>query len=180
MQFADETSVAPLRSLSARRATAEDLGDLYVRRGVAFVAVATTICGDAAADAVQEAFVRALVRVGSLRARGALESWVWRIVLNEARRRRSGVATMPVEVSRSQPAWPDEVGSAEVLVRSLVAELPARQREVVFLRYFADLDEASIAAALGVRRGTVAATLHRVRARLRTALEQEGITHERD
>jgi RNA polymerase sigma factor (sigma-70 family) len=180
MQFADEAIAVSLRGLSARRATPEDLGDLYARRGVAFLAVATTICGDAAPDAVQEAFVRALVGVGSLRARGALEAWVWRIVLNEARRRRTGDPLTRADASPPRPVWPDDASPAEALVRSLVADLPARQREVVFLRYFADLDEASIAAALGVRRGTVAATLHRVRTRLRAAIEQEGIHDDRD
>jgi DNA-directed RNA polymerase specialized sigma24 family protein len=42
----------------------------------------------------------------------------------------------------------------------------------VFLRYFADLDQAAIAKALGVRPGTVAATLHAARESLRESLEE--------
>jgi RNA polymerase sigma factor (sigma-70 family) len=52
--------------------------------------------------------------------------------------------------------------------------LPLRQREIAFLRYFADLDEASIAARLCIHRGTVASTLHRVRERVRQAIDDEG------
>jgi RNA polymerase sigma factor (sigma-70 family) len=175
VQLADESPARAFDSVGARRATRDDLARLYSARGSTFVAVAAGICGDAAPDAVHDAFVRALVRLGSLRSRGALEGWVWRIVLNEARRRaRSGFSTdVLVET---------EVVTSEVLTdpraqraRALVARLPPRQREVVFLRYFADLDEASIASALGIRRGTVAATLHRVHARMRAALDEGGL-----
>ena len=50
--------------------------------------------------------------------------------------------------------------------RSLVADLPLRQRTAVVLRYAADLPEADIARIMGVRRGTVAATLTQARQRL--------------
>lgn len=59
-------------------------------------------------------------------------------------------------------------------VRELVAQLPERQRMCVFLHYFADLDYATIAAALDIRRGTVAASLNAARAKLRDGLEEEG------
>jgi RNA polymerase sigma factor (sigma-70 family) len=174
MEFADDAPVRSLDALRARRATAADLGRLYADRGGAFAGVAAGICGEAAQDAVQDAFVRALTRVGTLRSRGALESWVWKIVLNEARRRGS---------ARLAPEAPPAAGigsSGEedprvAAVRAALEDLPMRQREVVFLRYFADLDEASIASALGIRRGTVAATLHQVHARLRAVIHPQGV-----
>ena len=43
----------------------------------------------------------------------------------------------------------------------------------LFLRYYADLDYASIAAALGIKPGTVAATLSAAHAALRKELEAE-------
>ena len=58
-------------------------------------------------------------------------------------------------------------------VRAAVAALPERQRLALFLRYYADLDYAAIAAALGVRRGTVSATLNHAHEALRAALGEE-------
>jgi RNA polymerase sigma factor (sigma-70 family) len=175
VQIADASPARAFDSIRARRATPDDLARLYTARGATFVAVAAGICGDGAQDAVHDAFVRALVRLGSLRSRGALEGWVWRIVLNEARRRaRSERPTAELDDTDATGAEAP-VDPRAIRARALVARLPPRQREVVFLRYFADLDEASIAGALGIRRGTVAATLHRVHARMRVALDQEGL-----
>jgi RNA polymerase sigma factor (sigma-70 family) len=58
------------------------------------------------------------------------------------------------------------------MVRAWVASLPERQRLVVFLRYFADLDYRSIATALDVEVGTVSATLATAHAALRRAYEE--------
>ena len=173
MEFADDVPVRPLEALRARRATAEDLGRLYADRGGAFAGVAAGICGEAAADAVQDAFVRALSRVGTLRSRGALEAWVWKIVLNEARRRSAARPALDLQDAVA-PAASGDGDPRVTAVRAALEGLPSRQREVVFLRYFADLDEASIASALGIRRGTVAATLHRVHGRIREAIEGRG------
>ncbi len=174
MEFVDDAPVHPLAGVRARRATAEDLGRLYAERGRAFAGVAAGICGEGAADAVQDAFVRALTRVGTLRSRGALEAWVWKIVVNEARRR---VRARPVSATpaRAAPLASGEEDPRAAAVRAALAGLPLRQREVLFLRYFADLDEASIAVALGIRRGTVAATLHRVQGRIRDSIEGQGV-----
>jgi RNA polymerase sigma factor (sigma-70 family) len=172
MEFADDAPVRPLEAARARRATAEDLGRLYADRGGVFAGVAGSICGEAAADAVQDAFVRALARVGTLRSRGALEAWVWKIVLNEARRRAHGHPALDAPPDSGRESGDGDPRA--LAVRAAIANLPARQREVVFLRYYADLDEASIASALGIRRGTVAATLHRVHRRIRETIEGLG------
>jgi RNA polymerase sigma factor (sigma-70 family) len=57
-------------------------------------------------------------------------------------------------------------------VRAAVAALPERQRLALFLRYYADLDYAAIAAALGVAEGTVGATLNAAHAALRGSLKE--------
>jgi RNA polymerase sigma factor (sigma-70 family) len=53
----------------------------------------------------------------------------------------------------------------------LIAQLPERQRLVVFLRYYADLDYRGIAGVLEVTVGTVSASLAAAHATLRNALE---------
>jgi RNA polymerase sigma-70 factor (sigma-E family) len=52
--------------------------------------------------------------------------------------------------------------------------LPARQREVVVLRYFADLPEPQVASAAGIRRGAVKAHAARALSSLRTELGRPG------
>jgi DNA-directed RNA polymerase specialized sigma24 family protein len=53
-----------------------------------------------------------------------------------------------------------------------VQGLPERQRLVLFLRHYADLDYGSIAVALSISDGTVAATLHAAHSRLRELLSE--------
>jgi RNA polymerase sigma-70 factor (sigma-E family) len=58
-------------------------------------------------------------------------------------------------------------------VRDALAELPARQREVLVLRYYLDLSEADIATTLGISRGAVKSHASRGAAALRTRLSLE-------
>src|SRR4051794_38670058 len=127
--------------------------------------VATAIAGDRelGCDAVQEAFARAVRKRRSFRGTGSLEAWVWRIVVNaarDARRRR-------VPVAESAVGTPN--GHAPVVPLDLLTE---RQRENVFLHYYADLDYSAIAEALEISSGTVGATLTAARQTLRAALEE--------
>jgi RNA polymerase sigma-70 factor (ECF subfamily) len=131
-----------------------------------FVRVAWGITGDreSAVDAVQEGFADALRHAEQWSGRGPLGGWVWRCVVNRARKAHAGRASaQPLQVVAVDPAREDEL-------RAQLARLPERQRLVVFLRYFADLEYREIAEALDVRVGTVSATLHAAHAALRDAL----------
>ena len=57
-------------------------------------------------------------------------------------------------------------------VRAVIAGLPERQRLVLFLRHYADLDYHTIAEVAGIERGTVAATLHAAHRKVRTAMTE--------
>lgn len=57
-----------------------------------------------------------------------------------------------------------------------VAALPDRDREVIALRYFADLSEAETASALGCPPGTVKSRLSRALSRLRATLGVQVVT----
>jgi RNA polymerase sigma factor (sigma-70 family) len=138
---------------------------LYRARFPYFAQVARAITGDRerAVEAVQDAFVGLLKNRGGFRGDGPLEAWAWRAVVNAA---RNATRRPLVEVGRadeSEYAVPD--GFAELA--PLIAALPERQRLVVFLRYYADLDYRAIAVALGVEVGTVSATLAAAHAGLR-------------
>ncbi|MBA2383974.1 MAG: hypothetical protein H0V68_04835, partial [Actinobacteria bacterium] len=67
-----------------------ELEELYRLRYPHFVRVAAAIAGDVEAgrDAVQTAFATAVRKRRAFRGSGPLEAWVWRIVVNEARRLR--------------------------------------------------------------------------------------------
>jgi RNA polymerase sigma-70 factor (ECF subfamily) len=134
--------------------------------------VAEAVCGDVdlARDAVQEAFANALRSRRAFRGDGSLEAWVWRMVVNAARKarsRRGDELPSPVIDVGVSPSPNGDNG-----VGGLLAALTVRQREVVFLRYYADLDYTAIGDVLGIAPGTVGATLNAARASLRRALEE--------
>jgi RNA polymerase sigma factor (sigma-70 family) len=164
-----------MTEMAAGGASLEALESLYRADLSKFVRSASAIVGDEAAgrDAVQEAFVQAVRKRLSFNGDAPLEAWVWRIVINEAlglRRRRQPELEWDPESTTTQ-SW-NQIGEQDAAVRAWVASLPERQRLVVFLRYFADLDYRSIAATLEVEVGTVSATLAAAHAALRRSNEE--------
>jgi RNA polymerase sigma-70 factor, ECF subfamily len=145
------------------------LEELYRTRRGDFCRAAAAIAGDRdlGEDAVQDAFAKAVRKRRTFRGKGSLEAWVWRIVLNAARdvRRRRPRAAEPHDGRGATTE-----GYAMALPLELLSE---RQREVLFLYYYADLNYETIAAALDISSGTVGATLSAARATLRTALTKE-------
>jgi RNA polymerase sigma factor (sigma-70 family) len=145
---------------------------LYRERYERFARVAGGIVGDGETgrDAVQHAFAVAIRERTSFRGDGSLEGWLWRIVLNEARRLASTHRTLPLVDGYEQPMnghSADEYG-----LRSWIATLPERQRAVLFLRYQADMQYSRIAEVLGVDVGTVSATLSAAHTKLRKAMTE--------
>jgi RNA polymerase sigma-70 factor, ECF subfamily len=148
----------------------DQLEELYRRDLDRFVRVATAVLGDheAARDAVQDGFATAVRRRNSYSGRGPLAAWVWKIVVNTVRnaKRRERPVLELTEVTSSN-------GTTESgRLRVALAGLPERQRLVVFLHYYADLDYRTIADALGISEGTVGATLSAARAALRSSLTE--------
>jgi RNA polymerase sigma-70 factor (sigma-E family) len=116
--------------------------------------VAYRILGDRldAEDVAQETLARTSIRWSKLHERP--EGWVSRVASNLAidryrrRRRRPELPTGPVGVVD------ERLGERGDLVAAL-RKLPRRQRQVVVLRYLADLSEADVAIALGCSVGAV-------------------------
>jgi RNA polymerase sigma-70 factor (sigma-E family) len=133
---------------------------------------------DTAQDLVAEAFARAWASWKTVAEHPAPVAWVVRTALNAnisrwRRRRREiaipdpGVITAcPVRSAASDS--PVDPGIIAALTR-----LPVRQREVVALRLFLDLDTARTAEVLGIAPGTVQAHLGRALATLRQDLVHE-------
>jgi RNA polymerase sigma factor (sigma-70 family) len=155
-----------------RGASLEELRKVYERRLSDLCRVAAAVVGrsDLAPDIVHEAFVRAVRQRHRFEGRGDLDGWVWRIVVNAARDARAKERVEHELDDLSERAVPDD--PRRELVRSAVEQLPERQRLVLFLRYYADLDYRTIAAAVAISEGTVAATLNAAHGRLRQLLSE--------
>ncbi|HEY2428468.1 MAG TPA: SigE family RNA polymerase sigma factor [Acidimicrobiales bacterium] len=118
----------------------------------------------AAEDLVQDSFIRVQPRWDELEVPTAyLRRTVTNACYSWHRRRRLEQAT-PVAVPAAGEPEHDEMWDA-------LAKLAPRRRAALVLRYYLDLSEADIAAALGCRKGTVKSLTHRALAELRSVLE---------
>jgi RNA polymerase sigma-70 factor (sigma-E family) len=143
--------------------------DVYAAEHAPLVRLAALLLGSSAAaeDVVQDAFAKLHPRFGTVHhPAGWLHTAVVRACSNE--RRRWGVARRHVH----RLAVGDGVDPPVHELVASVRRLPPRQRAVVVLRFYADLTEADIASALGVRVGTVKSSLHRALAHLREEVER--------
>lgn len=137
------------------------------------VAAAVSGSREAAPDLVQEAFARAVRDADRFRGEGSVDGWVWRIVTNVALNYRRDTRPM-AELDDDYATDPVSNGERE-RVREVVQRLPERQRLVLFLRYYADLDYDAIADAVGIASGTVGATLSAARSALLAALDAKEV-----
>jgi RNA polymerase sigma-70 factor (ECF subfamily) len=156
-------------------ASLEEIEAVYRQRLPEFRRVAAGMLGhrEAARDAVQEAFAIAVRKRRSFRGDGPLEAWLWRIVVNtareQARRRTEALDPEALAHASRNGSPPDE---SDARVRAALELLPERQRLVLFLRYYADLDYRTIADTLDIAIGTVGVTLSTAQDKLRELLTE--------
>lgn len=155
-----------------------DIPALYAAHRLSLVRLAALLVDDRglAEDIVQDAFIGLTRHRHQVRDPQAALGYLRTSVVNGSRsmlRRRRTVTTF---LARSAP--PEDVAPADAAVlaherqdRVLLAvrDLPPRMREVLVLRYWSDLTETQIAAALGISEGTVKSTASR-------ALDKLGVT----
>jgi RNA polymerase sigma-70 factor (sigma-E family) len=131
-----------------------------------------------AEEVVQEAFIAMHEGWYRLKDTEKALAYLRQAVVNRSR----SVLRHRVVVEKNAPKPAPDMPSAEhgalvMLERSAVVAalraLPERQREAIVLRYYADLSEAEIAAAMGISRGAVKSHTARGMATLRAALEQD-------
>jgi RNA polymerase sigma-70 factor (ECF subfamily) len=152
----------------------DQLEELYRSRYVSFRNGMAAITGsyESARDVVQEAFARALRDRDQYRGDGPLMGWVWRIAVRVAlESRRNGRELTLEELVADAPAPPSP--ERDPVLADALRELPPRRRLIVFLRYFADLSYAEIAALCEISEGTVAATLARAHSDLSKVLQTQ-------
>lgn len=132
------------------------------------------VCGDLsdAQDAADEALASALARWSRVGAMASPGGWTYRVAINVLRRRgrRRTLETRALRRVAHESHVPAPAGEAWEAVR----QLPARQREAVVLRYIGDLTEQDVARVMGIRRGTVSATLADALRNLAQLLDDES------
>jgi RNA polymerase sigma factor (sigma-70 family) len=120
-------------------------------------------------DVVQEALIRAWQRWSTYdEQRGAPAAWLIGILADRCRRHRTRrpLGSVVELVDTGGPAS----DSHDLDLERAVAGLSRRQRQAVDLHYFVGLDVAAVAEVMDCAPGTVKATLHQARARLRELL----------
>jgi RNA polymerase sigma-70 factor (sigma-E family) len=123
-----------------------------------------------AQDLVAEAFARACASWRKVARHPNPRAWVVRTALNVRTDRWRGRRREMLLVQPADTGMRDR-DPADPAITAAVRRLPERQRQVVALRLFLDLDTETTAETLGISRGTVKAHLFRALAALREDLE---------
>lgn len=172
---------------AVRAGDREAFGALVDRETPAVYRVCLRILGSRhdAEDAAQESFVAAFRGIGSYRGEGTLQAWLLRIATRQSFRRlaqRRPHATLdavgePRLVDlRDEPTRLLVADEERSVIRDAVARLPDAYREVVALRFFAELSLAEIAEATGRPLNTVKTHLRRGLERLRPSFVEREVS----
>lgn len=170
-------SAARSVTLSIEEDAENFVSTLYIEQYRSLVRLALLLVDDAQAaeGVVQDSFVAMHTGSRRLRDREKALAYLRKSVVNESRsvRRRRAAAAQ-----RQSPSRPVDRGAAappdRFMVIAVLRELPPTQREAIVLRYYADLSEAQIAAAMGISRGAVKSHTARGMSALRAAIESEA------
>jgi RNA polymerase sigma-70 factor (ECF subfamily) len=176
----------------------EAFGELVLRHQDRAFNLAFRLTGsmEDAADAVQEAFLKAYRGMPSFRRQSSFYTWLFRILVNEVRSRRRSEASRPLAFGldaangwsggrggrgpadllaglRSNGPDPSEQASLaerRQIVEEALQSLEFDERAIIALRDIEGRDYAEIAEVLGCPQGTVKSRLHRARMALKNAL----------
>ncbi len=146
--------------------------ELYAKHAEALTQFATGLVGPSdAADVVSDAVLRCLASDRWLDVRDA-RPYLYRAVLNQARQSHRGAMRRAAAARPgvAPPATTVDPPDLRPEVLEAVARLSLRQRAVIVLTYWEDLDPALVADRLQIGEGSVRRHLARARARLREEL----------
>jgi len=150
------------------------LETLYATHAASLAAVLHAAGVPDAADAVQEAFVQAVVHWRKISSYDDPVAWIRRVAINRghnrwrARRRRDALTE---RIASTSVTYPFESVDPDGDLARLITTLPPRQRMALILYYYADLSVAEVADAMDLSPGTVKYHLHAARATLARSLD---------
>lgn len=160
--------------------TADALCQTYAGRVYKFAQLISSDSSDAE-DLAQDALERALKGLHSFNpARGEIEGWLWRIVINAGRDAGRIASRQRLVVELLADRWAvdekvldagDQLRTSEVL--AAVRELSSRHRAVIALRYGGDLSYRQVGQALGISEAAALMATRRALANLRARLSHE-------
>lgn len=163
---------------------------LMERHAPSVVAMAQRITGNAqdGDDVAQEAFLKVWIVAGDWRTDGAarFSSWLYKVVVNlcldRLRRRRFSPLEDAGEQVDPSPDGADAVSARQThaVIVCAMKDLPARQRDVLALYYFGELNARTVAEVLGLSLSAVESLLLRARRAMKAALERQGIKNTGD
>jgi RNA polymerase sigma-70 factor (sigma-E family) len=142
-------------------------------RGTTLVRFAALLTGDPhrAEDLVQDALAQAYLRWDRIRRTDQPDVYVRRVLVNGSRAwwrpRRNHEVPVERTADRAAPGDVSAESAERDSVRRMIATLPHRQRAVLVLRYYEDLDDATIAKILDCSTATVRTHAMRALQRLR-------------
>jgi RNA polymerase sigma-70 factor (ECF subfamily) len=133
----------------------------------------------AAEDVTALAFERAFRRRRAFNPKlGTRRAWLFGIARNAAldelrrRRRQATLVAEPADERAIAPEHGAETALRRAALRTAIAALGARERELVALKFFAGLTNPEIAAVTGVTETNAGTRLHRVIEKLRRACDE--------
>ena len=112
--------------------------------------------------------------------RGSGRAWVFGIARNAAldelrrRKRRVSLSAEPEDVAAEPAADGAETAIRRAAIRLAMAQLDARDRELVALRFFGGLSHAEIGEVLGISAANAGTRLHRAIEKLRRSVDEQG------
>jgi RNA polymerase sigma-70 factor (sigma-E family) len=151
----------------------EDFSAFAISRWPGLVRLAFGLTGDRwlAEDIAQTTLARAYVAWRRVSRADDPDAYLRRILINTSHRRFRGrrVTEQPGDPPETPVDGPAELVGQRAALLAALQQLPPRQRAVIVLRYWDDLTDTQIAAALGCSPGTVRSQLSRALAKLRVS-----------
>ena len=177
MTGANDDAAWVARCLTGDRAAFETLVRRY-QQVLFTVALKLTGNEEDARDVTQNAFVRAYLKLDTYDPSRKFFSWLYRIAVNQslnARRDRRSHEPLEEGIEAERGSDPVERFETSGRVQAGLMALSKEYREVIVMRYFADLSYEEIAEAVGIPEKTVKSRLFSARQRLGEIL-REGST----
>ena len=161
-----------------------EIEELYRAFGPLVRRRARSILGDdlEAQDALQEVFVRVIHSMGEFRRQSQPSTWLYRITTNlclnrirDSRRRRARLSQVAEARAGTPAASPAPSAESRVALQGILHQLPDELAQIGIYYYVDEMDQAEIAALLGVSRRTIGYRLERFLAEAQKLLGDDAV-----